>query len=158
MKSTAAHDPSNWLQRQPRLQWSYLPFGDLLGHTTAHRLCGVRGWQTCSQGKTANVFWRIVVSFMDQTPSWEASHSAREEISRPLQNPKVYYHVHNSPVFVTILSQMNPLHTLTYYLFPIYSVLQMVPFFRVLRLKFYIHFSSLSFVLHAPPISSSFIW
>jgi len=43
------------------------------------------------------------------------SHSASQEISRLLLNPKVHYRLHNSPPLISILSQMYLVHT-----FPIY--------------------------------------
>jgi hypothetical protein len=48
---------------------------------------------------------------MQQSP-WEAnSHSASQEISRLLWNPKVHYHVHKSSPLVTLPIQMHPVHT-----------------------------------------------
>jgi hypothetical protein len=59
---------------------------------------------------------------MEQKPSWEAnSHSASQEMVSILCNPKFHYHVHKAPPPVSILGQMNPIHTLTIYLPKIHS-------------------------------------
>jgi len=48
---------------------------------------------------------------MEQSPSWEANnHSASQEIPWLFRNLKVHYRVHNSPLLVPILSQINSPH------------------------------------------------
>jgi hypothetical protein len=45
-----------------------------------------------------------------------ASRSATQEFPNILCNPKVYYRVHNSPLLVSILTEVSPVHTTPYYL------------------------------------------
>ena len=48
---------------------------------------------------------------MEESLSGEAdSSSANQEIPRTLRNPKMHYRVHNSPPFVSVLRQIDPVH------------------------------------------------
>lgn len=50
------------------------------------------------------------------------SHSANQEIPCLLRNPKVHYHVRNSPTLIIILSQINPVYTFPFYFSMICSI------------------------------------
>jgi hypothetical protein len=104
---------------------------------------------------------------MEQSPSSEAnSHSASQEITRPLWKPKVHYRVYNSPPLVPILNQMNPVYTFPHY-FPridlvLSSHLRLDLPSGLIRSGFptkilYVFLIS-PCTLHAPTTSASFIW
>jgi len=70
--------------------------------------------------RVSRIFIRKITNSLDQNSSWEAdSCPACNEIPNLLRMPKVYFRVHKSPWFDPILSQLNPVHTLTFCFFDI---------------------------------------
>jgi hypothetical protein len=59
----------------------------------------------------------ITHSLMDLSRSWEAANcAAAQKLPNILWNPKVHYRVHKIPPLVSILNQINPIHTISSYL------------------------------------------
>jgi len=96
---------------------------------------------------------------MEQSSSEANNKSGSQQISRLLWEPKVLYRGHNSPLLVSILRQMNPVHTFPPYFPKVHSNI-MFPCtsrsserslsFRFSDQNFVMHFSSPLYVLHAP--------
>jgi hypothetical protein len=63
----------------------------------------------------------ILTKFMKQSASWEAdSHSDSQGIPCLLLSPKAHYRVHKSPPQVSVLGQMNSVHTFPFCFFNLF--------------------------------------
>jgi hypothetical protein len=72
-----------------------------------------------------------VTNFKEMSRSWQAAIcAATQELPNILWNPKVHYHVHKSPPPVSILSQINLVHTISSHLSKIDLNIVMCPGFR----------------------------
>jgi hypothetical protein len=109
------------------------------------------------------VTYLLTYLLTELSPSWEAVNcAATQELPSILRNPKVHHGVHKSPPLVPILSQIDPVHTIPFYI----SLRSILILSTHLRLGLpsglfpsgfptisYMHSSSPPFVLHALPIS-----
>jgi len=107
----------------------------------------------------------FITNFVEESPFLGAdSFSASQKIFHNLHNVEVHLQCSKELPLVHILIHIDPVHILPSYLFKIsfnlYSHLCLgLPsdlFLQDFPLKVCMHFSTLPFMLHTPPISSSF--
>lgn len=66
--------------------------------------------------QNSGIWGRWSGNSMGQSPSWEPdSFSPSQEILHILCKLKIYYHLHKSPLFVPLLSQISPIHPVPFY-------------------------------------------
>jgi hypothetical protein len=59
----------------------------------------------------------LLTLLTELSPSWGATNRAGPQgLPSILWNPEVQYHIHKSPPLVLILSHINPIHSISYYL------------------------------------------
>ena len=93
-----------------------------------------------------------------QSPSWVVNNSsASPDIRRILWNPKVHYHLNNSPPYVPILSKTNPVHTFPLYFFKIHFniIYPSAPTSLGFPIKYDVAFSLFPVKFHIPQPSHS---
>ena len=84
---------------------SFLSFGESKLQQTYAKVLGFE----------VSFYWHTEVRLCQLT-SWEA----RQEIPHSAWNPHVQHHVHNSPSYAPVQSQINPVHALPSYFFKTY--------------------------------------
>jgi hypothetical protein len=97
-----------------------------------------------------NVIFSTTKNVTVQKPFWEAGSGwDSQQISGLLRNIKVYYRAHKTLPLDHVLSQMNPIHILTYYMLES-KVSQVVSSLQAFRLEFCHNISYVPCIVHAP--------